>query len=59
MEKGTNWEASRKKAMFEEPCAQVVRFGREDVITTSGPKDPNQGEWDPQNEFSVQERTDN
>ena len=33
---------------YEMPTADIVIFLKEDVISTSGPGDKNQGAWDPQ-----------
>lgn len=40
---------NQTKAVYEEPCLKIVAFSCEDIITTSGPVDENQGPWDPQN----------
>ena len=37
------------EAVYQEPMADIVRFSREDVVSTSGAGDGNQGAWDPQN----------
>lgn len=39
---------NQTKAVYEEARLEIVTLSCEDVITTSGPKDENQGEWDPQ-----------
>lgn len=36
------------KAAYEEPDIEIICFSCEDILTTSGGKDENQGEWDPQ-----------
>ena len=36
------------KSAYEIPTADIVRLSKEDVISTSGPGDGNQGAWDPQ-----------
>lgn len=59
MVKEKNKSTSSSKAMYEEPFVEIIKFGVEDIVTTSGNKDPNQGEWDAQNEFNIRERTDN
>lgn len=38
----------QKKAVYEQPIMMIVGHQEEDVITASGDKDENQGEWDPQ-----------
>ena len=36
------------EAAYKEPIADIVRFSREDVVSTSGAGDSNQGPWDSQ-----------
>ena len=36
------------KVMYEEARIDIMRFSDVDIITTSGNRDENQGEWDPQ-----------
>lgn len=36
------------KAIYQEPQIDVIQFFGADVITTSGNRDENQGDWDPQ-----------
>jgi len=36
------------KATYEKPQLEVIQFSGADVITTSGYRDENQGDWDPQ-----------
>ena len=41
-------DASLGKAVYQKPIMKIVKLQDQDVITTSGGKDENQGEWDPQ-----------
>ena len=41
-------ESVRVKTVYEKPIAEVVIFSKSDIVTTSGPTDGNQGDWDPQ-----------
>ena len=36
------------KTNYEVPTIDIIHFSCEDIITTSGNGDVNQGEWDPQ-----------
>ena len=36
------------KSVYEEPSVDIIKFSFRDIVSTSGPTDPNQGEWDPQ-----------
>ena len=35
------------KLMYEEPEVDIVLFSFRDIVSTSGPKDEDQGGWDP------------
>ena len=48
-------DAWQEKAVYEQPILKIVGHQDQDVITASGDKDENQGEWDPQC-LSLQER---
>lgn len=48
-------DAWQEKAVYEQPIVKIVGHQDQDVITASGYKDENQGEWDPQC-LSLQER---
>ncbi len=36
------------KQMYDEPKIDLFTLPREDIVTTSGSRDENQGEWDSQ-----------
>ena len=36
------------KTVYEEPSVDIIKFSFRDIVSTSGPWDENQGEWDPQ-----------
>ena len=36
------------KATYTIPTLEIIEFSYEDILTTSGKGDENQGEWDPQ-----------
>ncbi len=36
------------KSVYENPSVDVILLSSKDVVSTSGPIDDNQGDWDPQ-----------
>jgi len=40
--------AWQEKVVYEQPIIKIVEYQDKSVITSSGNKDENQGEWDPQ-----------
>ena len=42
-------QITKTKADYEAPVIDIIRFSCADILTTSGIRDENQGEWDPQN----------
>ena len=41
-------QRTTQKENYEIPTIDIIKISREDVITTSGKGDENQGKWDPQ-----------
>lgn len=36
------------RTVYESPSVDIIALSSKDIITTSGPNDDNQGDWDPQ-----------
>ncbi len=41
-------KGTAKKSRFRPPQVEIIRLAEEDIVTASGIKDDNKGEWDPQ-----------
>ena len=41
-------KTEQSKTVYEEPSVDIILFSFRDIVSTSGPIDGNQGEWDPQ-----------
>ena len=44
-----NQKQAKTKNVYEKPYAEIIKLSGKDIVSTSGPKDNNQGGWDPQN----------
>ena len=41
-------DLSFSKIVYEKPSVEIIELSRQDIVSTSGPLDDNQGAWDPQ-----------